>query len=176
MFDFLFSGWFWGLILVMVATGSIIKSILKINLSLFLIFILIMVIFFTINLFNLNNSASTTYFTSEEIIKVKNVSEINQYNCAFCNLTFDLTLLDISSLEYEEIEISNLMGKLKILINKSQKIKIQSRTFFGSAITPDEAKTILGNHIYFTSRYSEFNPYTTINMETIFGSTEVYEK
>lgn len=176
MFDFLFSGWFWGFILIMVATGSIIKSIFKVKFSLFLTFILIMVIFFIINLFNLNKSASSTYFSSDEIIKVKNISEINQYNCAFCNVTFDFTRLDISHSEFEQIEINNLMGKIKVLINKTQKIKILSRTFLGSGKNPDGVKTILGNHIYFTSRYSKSNPHTTLHLETIFGSTEVYEK
>lgn len=176
MFDFFFSGWFWGLVLVMAATGSIIKNIFKIKFSLFLIFILIAVIFFIANLFSNKNSDSITYVATDEIIKINDVSGVKYFNFAFSPTTIDLTLMNVLPSEYEEIEINNLMGKLRILINKSQKIKIQSKTFFGSTKSPDEIKTTLGNNVFFTSKYSKANPHITINIETIFGSTEIYEK
>ncbi|MGI8892623.1 MAG: LiaF domain-containing protein [Bacteroidia bacterium] len=175
MFDFLFSGWFWGFILLIFATGLIIKSVFKIRLSLFFIFLLVCLIFFTVNLITGNNSESVTYFASEKIVKLDDISELNIYNAIFCKITYDLTQLEATGPD-TKIEIKNLFGKTRILINKSQKVKVQSRSFFGSGITPDDTKTILGNHIYFTSRYSKNNPHLLIDTQNIFGSTEIYEK
>lgn len=138
--------------------------------------LVIIIIFLLYNLINSNGSHSVTFIATKEIIKVKELSEINKYNCAFCRVTFDLTLMETLPSEYEVIEINNLMGRLKILINKSRKIKIQSKTFLGATRSPDEVTTILGNNIYISTRYSKSNPYTTINLETIFGSTDAYEK
>lgn len=159
----------------MFATGLIIKSVFKIRLSLFWIFLFVCLIFFGVNIFTGNNTESAIYFASEKNVKIDDISEINNYNAVFSKITYDLTLLETTGSE-NKIVIKNLFGKTRILINKSQKVKVQSRSIFGSNITPDDNKTILGTHVYFTSRYSKNNPHLVIDTQNIFGSTEIYEK
>lgn len=176
MFDFLFTGWFWGVILIMLATGLIIKSVFKIRFSLFLMALVIVLIFFIVNFFSGSNSGRRTLIAAHRTVKINTISEINVYNNAFSNIVYDLTQLDAPPHETSVMEINNLMGKTRILINRSHRIKLETISFFGKSLTPDETKTIAGNHVYFTGRYSKANPHTLIKTKNIFGSTEIFEK
>jgi hypothetical protein len=176
MFDFLFTGWFWGVILIMVATGLIIKSVFRVRFSLLLMAMVIVLIFFIVNLFGGSSSDSVTFIIAKKTIKINTISEINTYNNAFSNIIYDLTQLDAPAAEISGLEINNLMGKTQILINRSHRIKLETRSILSASKTPDNIKTIAGNHVYFTGRYSKANPHTVIQIKTIFGSTDIFEK
>ena len=176
MFDFLFSGWFWGFILIIIGSGAILKNILKIRINLFFVFAVIVIIFFVFNLYYKKDYESVIFVATDEQVPIKEIFETSTFNNMFCDITYDLTQLDSNNPDLKLLEINNLLGSTRILINKSQKVKIESRSFFGSNTTPDEVNQVIGNHVYYTSRYTPANPHLFIAISNIFGKIEVFEK
>ena len=172
----LFSGFFWGVILIVIGILIIIRVFLKVNIPFIRILFSLLLIYIGVRIlmggFRLKSAGNTVVF-SESRIEVTELS--NEYNIIFGKGDIDLSKASPED-KGRRVKINTIFGRGEVKINPEMPVKIEIDCAFAEAKTPDGNQTFLGKYIYKTEKYSDDVNYLFIEADVVFGSLEIFNK
>jgi hypothetical protein len=188
--DFLFSGLFWGIILILCGISVIVRIVFNIHIPIFRIVLALILIYFGIRVLvggnwicshknwccssgNWNCSTGNgTVFGSSAMSVMSGKSE---YKVVFGSAAIDATA-EVSG-ESERISIKTVFGASKLTIASSVSTIIHVSTAFGETRLPDGNSVSFGESTYKNAAAKEGKmPMREIEVRVVFGSFVVVEK
>ena len=97
----------------------------------------------------------------------------NEYVTLFGEATLDLTAIDLSQKSIE-LKINTVFGRTKILVAKGTPLIVKSTAAFGNANVNNQKSSSFGDFDYKSDNADSGNT-LTLELSTVFGSTEVIE-
>lgn len=175
--EFLFSGVFWGILLIILGISAISKAVFNINLPFFRITFALIIIYIglcvLLNGFYFEREDNTVLFGDRHISTVDTTSDN-------LNVIFGRGMLDLSVLTLKDgvnrKEINVVFGQGDILIDRNMPVKVIVTSAFGSASVPDDNEVTFGKYTYVTPTYQEGGKYLEIQANVVFGQLNIINK
>ena len=170
--NFLFSGLFWGIIVIIIGISIILNSIFHLDIPIFKIVASLFFIYLGISIItnsSINKSdTKSTIFAESETQKPQG----NEYNTIFGS-----SKIDLSDLKLKDSFTSNtIFGSTIIYIDSKKPINIVASSAFGEIKMPNSNSVNFGEITYTTDTYNEKNNSINIKTSVVFGSVEIKEK
>lgn len=166
------NGAFWGIILILIGVGLLLKYVFNINFpvirTVFALLILYIGVRMLIGGWCKNTCTNDTIFSESSSTYTVGQKE---YNTVFSKGRLDLSSMQLN--ENTTIEVKVVFSDYEIKINPDLNYRIQSNTVFGNTSMPDNTNNSFGK---FEFRGKSFNmglPVLTINTNVVFGNLKV---
>lgn len=166
---FVFSGLFWGLLIILIGVSIIINVTFNIKLPLFRIIAALIFIFIGLSIlfkgFGPNKSNDVIFNKSELAYQ----SDNKEYNVIFGKGNIDLSSLKEVP-ENTTLEINCIFGEGDVILNTDIPVKLKIDSAFASAQAPDGNSITFGNYTYKTESFDTNKPYLKIKANVVFGA------
>jgi len=172
---FLFSGIFWGVVVVVLGLLLILKA-LGINIPIGKIFFGLLFVYIGISMI----------FWSFGGCRAKNRMMFNDYKIeadgsqADYNILFGRGDIDLSRLEVKDkdvkVKVSVVFGEGNIVLNPDVPAKMKITSAFGGALAPDGTNIAFGEYIYKNAKYKEGASALLVDVSVVFGGGKMTEK
>ncbi len=174
MRPFFFSGFFWGIIFILLGISAILKTF-NIYIPLFRVFFALFFIYIGISILTggtiFKHHHNTSFFSDTEINISNNLED--EYNIIFGQGTIDLTEISLDKNRY--IETNTIFGKGVIKIKSDTPIRIKVSSAFGSATLPNNNSITFGETQFKSKDLAEGENYVTIDANVVFGALEIIQ-
>lgn len=172
----LFSGFFWGVILIIIGLLIIIKVFLKLDIPFFRILFSLLIIYIGIKIliggFAIKTGGNLILF-GESTIEVTELGK--EYNIVFGKGVIDLSKAPTAE-RSRSMKINTVFGRGEVKIDPEMSIIVETNSVFAETITPDGNQTHFGKYTYKTEKYSKDTPHIRIEADVVFGSLEILDK
>lgn len=173
--NFLSSGLFWGLILVLLGLSVILKSVFHINIPLIKILLAILLIYWGITLL-----IGKTSHSSDDMIMFKNTKVNldhgqNEKTILFGSGVIDLTDITLSDGRYD-LDVNVIFGSGVVYIPENIPAVIKVSVVFGEGRFPNGSSEVFGDETFKTENFDKNQPYLNLNMDVVFGSGVIITK
>lgn len=167
---FVFSGVFWGLILVLLGLSMIIKIVFKIDLPIIRIVFAILLIYWGLKLlFGLSFQVKKDSDVVFNNANIEHVQAGKEYNVIFGRSNIDLRDFEFQN-ETSKVEINVVFGNGVIYLNPDLPAKIKIDAVFAEAKLPEKTVSVFGDFVYKTPAYVEGEPHLKLNIDVVFGN------
>jgi hypothetical protein len=175
---FLFSGIFWGSILILLGISVIIRIVFNVHVPLVRIVFALILIYFGIQVlvggtWCRSTCKSNTVLFGE--VKTEFTKDSNEYNIIFGKGSVSFTDSALAA-NNRRIKINTIFGAGEIKINPALPAVIKVSAAFSGAKMPDGAIISFGEYTYKTKSFSETAPFLRIDATVVFGGLEITEK
>lgn len=176
---FMFSGLFWGILLILIGIAIIIKVFFKVEIPIFRLFFAFFFLYLGVSIlidgfgpkkYISEDGESTVMFQETEITDEEIQKE---YNVIFGKSVINLTNIDLRN-ESREIHINTIFGASEIFIHPDLPVIIQAESAFGESKLPNGNSVAFGSAHYTSPNYRSDGFYLKIKASTVFGSTEFF--
>ncbi len=177
MEGFLFSGFFWGGILILWGLSIIINAVFHMNIPIFRIILAFIFVYIGLKMlwggyrFTGRSDKNTVIF-SESSMNYNELNENNEFNIIFGKSVIDLTGANIKN-NTVHVHISAIFGEGIVKINPEMPVRVIANAAFAGAFTPDESITSFGQHTYKSSGYKKEENHLEIEADTVFGGIRI---
>lgn len=173
----LFSGIFWGVIIVIIGIVVIINVIFGTKIPIIPLIIGLLLIYFGVKIITGTSWRRSPKSVIFEEKKIETTSPSGKYDVIFGRSVIDLTKTEIKE-GVSTVEINTVFGSSVIKIDPSMPIKIQASSAFGSGRLPDGNMVAFGEYTYKSDslKKSDAKNYLLIELHVVFGSAEVVTK
>ncbi len=166
---FVFSGLFWGLMVILIGVAIIVNVTFNLKLPLFRIIMAMFFIFIGISIllkgFGPNKSKDVIFNETDMTYSESN----KEYNIVFGKGNIDLSSM-AEVKENQVIEINCVFGDADVKINTKIPVKLKIDSAFASALTPDGNTITFGNYTYTSPSYDTNQPFLKIKANVVFGA------
>lgn len=171
---FLFTGIFFGTLLVLWGLSLIIETIFGISIPVVKIGFACLLIYAGLVLIKgmYEVHAQKSIFFSQETVKADKSTVQNYYKIVFGQGTIDLSEIADSSSDVVNVQIYTLFGKATLKINPNIPTVINATSVFSSVTFPDKTIISLGNYRYATGA-AETQPKVIVDATAVFSALEV---
>jgi predicted membrane protein len=175
--NFLFSGIFWGMVVILIGLIIIINVIFHTHIPIFSILFGLFFVWLGIRVLIGTNRPRTPQQAIFEEKKIETDSTSNKYD-----VVFGKGMIDLSGYKIKEggsrIEINTVFGSSEIKIDSTMPVKIRASSAFGSARMPDKSMVGFGENTYRSEvlKQTDTKNYLLIDLHVVFGSAEVSAK
>ena len=169
---FLFSGVFWGVVLIVLGLSVIINMVFHIHIPLFRILFALLVIYVGIRIlagggFHPFMPDKNTVMFGETTV---NELLLKQYNVIFGKGNFDLT--KAKPVE-GTVELNTIFGAVEVVLPAGVPAKVAADAVFAGAQLPDGSTVSFGSSVWKTPGYDESKPHISIKASVVFGGLAV---
>jgi len=171
------AGIFWGMLLIVIGLGIVIRIVFNINFPLFkfiiaffFIFIGIKILVGNFGMWHGKVDENTTIFSESRINGLQD--NFKEYNVIFGNSIIDLRDIDLSK-ESKEIKVNTIFAGTEIKIDDKTPVRIKADAAFASADLPKGNSAVFGTTKYESETFSSDTNYLYIKADVVFGSIEV---
>ena len=177
----LFDSMFWGLFLVLIGLLVILRDLFGFNIhSVWPIIWPIIIIYIGMGIiFNRRHRHDDSSDHDNDIVfsesEVKYQSGKSEYNTVFGKGEFDLSEVAPPKEGVLRIEVNTIFGTGTIRIKKSAAIKVKMTAVFGAGIFPNGNSVTLGESKYTTKAFKEGSGHILLEVNSIFGKTNIIE-
>lgn len=169
------AGIFWGVILVIIGLGIIIRVVFNIHfpifkflVAFFFIFIGLRILFGSFGLFRWEAKETDILFKEEQV----RPEDKKEYNVIFGSGEFDLRDIDLSQGNYQ-VKVNTIFGGTVIKVASNIPTRIEVDAVFAGAQLPKGNSAVIGSSLYTNEAYVEGDKYLYIKADVVFGSVEV---
>ncbi len=170
---FIFSGLFWGIILVIFGLTVIVKAVFNIDIPVFRIIFAVVLIYFGVKILVGNRTrishGNSIIFDKAKITSVKGE---NEYNIIFGSGDIDLTDIELTE-DKHFAEVNVVFGSGKIFIDKDIPVIIKATSVFADCQLPKGNSGFFGERIYKSDSYSRDDPALTLEVTVVFGNANI---
>lgn len=172
---FIFSGVFWGAILILLGISIILKSLLNINIPFFQLLIAFFFIYLGVSILAggvcWKRSPKTIVFEEREVEGKPH----ERYNVVFGRGEIDLSKI---SLEKGNVRVSvnTVFGSGVIKLNPQIPAEIKVSSVFAEARFPDGNSIFMGKYTYKTRDFKSEENYLVVDADVVFGALEIINK
>jgi hypothetical protein len=175
--EFLFSGLFWGIILILLGISIIIRIVFHVHVPIFRIVFALILIYLGIRVLTGGNwlcsQGNRTIFGSSNISLASGNSE---YKVIFGSTVIDATS-EAAGSGLERIFVKTVFGESKLIIASSVPTVVHANAAFGEARFPDGNSISFGESTYKNTAVKAGKaPVREIDAKVVFGSFVVVEK
>jgi predicted membrane protein len=175
---FIFSGVFWGSILILLGLSVIFRIVFNVHIPLFRVIFALVIIYFGIRILAggswcRGNCSSNTVFFNEARSDLTGDSK--EYNIVFGKGIVDLTDSSLV-LQKKRISITTVFGSGEIRVNHDVPAIVRVTSAFSGARMPDGNMISFGEYVYKTKSYSDKSDFVRIDAKVVFGSLEISER
>lgn len=169
---FIFSGVFWGAILILLGISIILRSLLHINIPVFQLLIAFFFIYIGISIlsrgFYYKKSPKTIVFEEREVEGKPH----EKYDVIFGRGEIDLSKV---SLEKGNVRVSvnTVFGSGVIRLNPQIPAEIIVSSVFAEAKFPDGNSIFMGRYIYRTKEFKKEENHLIVDADVVFGALEI---
>ncbi len=171
------AGLFWGLILILIGIGIVIRVVFNIDfpvvkflVAFFFIFIGIKILVGNFDFRKGNTNDNTTIFGESKVVGIE--GDHKEYNVIFGSSIIDLRDIDLSG-GSKEIEINTIFGGTILKIDDKTPVKIKAEAVFGNAELPNGNTATFGTNRYESESFSKDSSYLYVKADVVFGSLKV---
>jgi predicted membrane protein len=175
---FLFSGIFWGSILILLGISVIIRIVFNVHVPLVRIVFALILIYFGIRVLMGGSWCRSTCSTNTVLfseVKTEFTKDSNEYNIIFGKGSVSFTDSALAA-KNRRIKVNTIFGAGEIKINPALPAVIKVSSAFSGAKMPDGAIISFGEYTYKTKAFSENAPALRIDATVVFGALEITEK
>lgn len=170
--NFIFSGLFWGILVILIGISIILNSVFHLNIPIFKIFFALFFIYLGISMITGTNTGhkdeKTAIFTELKDIKPTQ----NEFNTIFASTNIDLKDLKRA----EEFRSNTVFGSTTITIDSKKPIKIIASSAFGEIKLPNKDTANFGEITYTTKSYKDDKNSIVVYTSVVFGGVEIKEQ
>jgi predicted membrane protein len=170
------AGLFWGLILILIGIGIVIRVVFNIDFPVVKFLIAFFFIFIGIKIlvgnfdFRKGHGDNTTIFGESKIVGLQ--GDQKEYNVIFGSSVIDLRDIDLTE-GSKEIEINTIFGGTVLKIDDKTPVKIKAEAVFGNAELPNGNSATFGSNRYESESFNKDTSYLYIKTDVVFGSLKV---
>jgi len=171
------AGLFWGILLILVGLGIVIRVVFNIDFPLIKFIIAFFFIFIGIKLlvgnFNFGQGEideDTTIF-SERVVHGLDENH-KEYNIIFGSSIIDLRDVDLTK-GSKEIKINTIFGSTVLKLDKNTPVKIKAEAAFASAKLPNGNTAAFGTGHFENDSFQKDTNHIYIKGDVVFGSIEI---
>jgi predicted membrane protein len=183
---FVFSGLFWGSLLILVGIAIIIKVVFKIDIPIVRLFFAFFFIYLGISVLvgGFSSKKAGTIAFDDSTIDAEMDFKIEEgetpkkkrdYNIIFGKGTIDLSKIPLADKNIK-VEVNTIFGQSDVYIDPDMPIIIEASSAFAGMRMPDGDSLAFGNKNYFTKSFSKEEPYIKIEANVVFGAMRLIEK
>lgn len=169
---FIFTGIFWGVVLILVGLAVIINVVFGIKIPIFRTIFALFLIYLGIQMLTglsfWNKSKKSVVF-EEKTIEVTIASD--KYDVVFGKGEIDLTGIELKD-QSVRVEINTVFGGSVVKINPAIPTKIIASSVFGGTHLPDDNMVAFGQYTYKTENFKEAEKHLLIRATVAFGGME----
>lgn len=174
------TGLFWGILLILIGFGLIIKVVfnvdfplLKILFALFIVYIGLKLLFGSFNIdFNFKGGDKDVIFSESYF---NDIDDREEYNIIFSKGGFDLRDFELKPGK-NKLKVNTIFAGTKIILPKEMPVRIKAESVFGSSRLPDGSSSGFGSTYYTSENYDETKDHLIIYTDVVFGSIEIVTK
>jgi len=173
---FLFSGIFWGIVLILLGVSIVINIIFGIHIPLFRIICALVLIYLGVRLLigrSVWKCGNDNVVMTEGTIKADAAGRA--YNVVFGKGDVDLRDIQVKDKE-TRVELSCVFGQSFVRIDPAVPAEIKASSAFGAARFPDGNTVAFGTRVYRTKSYREGAPHLAVNASVVFGEMNIIEE
>lgn len=182
---FIFSGIFWGLVLILIGLSIIIRIVFNIDIPVFQIIIGLLLIYLGLQIV-FGSSFLIPRRLDRSVIRVskrvagerweREVKSVQNKDGKTYNIIFSTGNIDLSAIgeikENVSVSINVVFASAVVWPNPNIPASIKSSTVFGKTVLPDKTVSFFGDS-YSDTETERDQPVMFIEINTVFGSTEV---
>jgi hypothetical protein len=173
--DFLFGGFFWGIVLVLLGVSMILKVVFHLDIPVFRLVVAGVLIFLGVRLLlgmshgGAGAPRNTVLFGEGDL---GSAPADREYSVVFGKGILDLKGLDPAT-RTEALEFVTVFGEGTLRVDPAVPTKVTMTAAFGGARAPDGAQTAFGTYVYRTPGLREDAPFLDVRATVVFGSLAV---
>lgn len=180
MESFIFSGIFWGVVVILFGVSIIINAVFNVHIPFFRILIAIFFIYIGIMVlsggFRFSGKADqNTVLFSEGTMQYTGDSKNREFNVIFGKGTTQFTQVNLTN-GNNMVKVNSIFGEAVIEIDPSLPIMIRVNAAFGAAYLPDQTVTSFGEYTYKTPSYGKDKKNLEIQASVVFGAIRFVER
>ena len=171
------AGLFWGVLLILIGLGIVIRVVFNINfpimkfiIAFFFIFIGIKLLIGNFNFRHGHSDGNTTIFSESKTYGMD--EDYKEYNIIFGSSIIDMRDIDFSS-KSKEIKINTIFGGSVLKIDEDTPVKIKADAAFGNADLPNGNTAAFGTAKYESETFSKDTNYLFVKVDVVFGDFKV---
>ena len=173
---FLFSGLFWGVMLVLFGASMILRAMFNLDIPIFRIVFALVIIYFGVKLLvgrqAFKGEGNFSMFRSSDVTTSESGGE---YNVIFGQSNIDLSNVDISE-SSKKVNVDVIFGSGNLLIDPQIPMKLKISTVFADCKLPHRNINFFGDSDYNTPAFVEGENYLLLNIDVVFGNVVIVEK
>ena len=173
--DFLFSGLFWGVLLIVIGIIVIIKIVFKIEIPVIRIAFALILIFLGIRVL-LGHGTFSQKKESNILFGESRFEDDGreEYNVVFGKGIFDLSRTAVGGTR--TIKYSTVFGASVIILDPDTPLIVRADSAFAGASFPDGSTVAFGSYTYRSRTYDESKPHLVLKADVVFGGLEIRNK
>ncbi len=167
--NFMFSGLFWGLMLILIGLSVILKSVFHINLPIVRIIFALILIYWGVTLLSnkksKDNDETIMFKDSSILIEEAESEKTIIFGSGKINLS-DIILTD----ENYHLKVNVIFGSGVVYVPKDFPAIIKVSAVFGEGRLPDGSTEVFGDSVYKSPDYDRSIPHLILDLDVVFGS------
>lgn len=175
---FLFSGLFWGIVVVFIGVSIIVKAVFKIDIPVFRIIFGLLLLYWGVRiLFGVHGSdrhgnTRSAVFSEGQAAPVDAVAK--EYSTVFGSFQLDLRRLKLRG--ETRVKASAVFGSMKVVVPDGVALQIKADGVFAGVEFPEGRGSSFGSSSYLSPDYSAATNKLFLEVDTVFGSMEILRK
>jgi len=173
---FLFSGLFWGVMLVLLGASMILKAMFNLDIPIFRIVFALVIIYFGVKLLvgrqAMRSDGDYSMFKKTNVSIKENGGE---HSVVFGQSNIDLTNIDVTE-KSKQVNVDIVFGSGTILIDPEIPVKLKISTVFADCKLPNRDINFFGDSSFETPSYIEGDNYLLLKVDVVFGNAVIIEK
>jgi hypothetical protein len=170
--SFVFSGLFWGAIVVLIGLTIILNGVLGVRIPIIRIVFGLLLIYWGISLLlglSFRRASGATVFSETEL---KSSEASGKQDVVFGKTTIDLTGIQLKP-GVNRYEVNTFFGASIIRLNPATPAKVVVSSAFGGVRMPDGSNVAFGENMWRSPTLKEDSAYLYIKVAVVFGGTEI---
>ena len=172
---FIFNEVFWGVFLILLGLGVILKVLFNLNIPMFRLAVSFFLIYLGIRILmggTVVEKGKNIILFENSTITVENFA--NPYNIIFSHGVLDLRGVKLGE-KTEKVQINTVFGASILKVNPELPLKIVVNSAFAGAKMPNGNVITMGKYIYLSKKFTENDKYLEMEVNVVFGGLEIID-
>ncbi len=172
----LFSGLVWGTFFILLGLSIILKYSLHVDIPVIRLFVAFFLIYLGLKV--ILDGFSKEVPSPNVVLgegHLKAAPKDGEYNVLFGKGVIDLTEIGLKDNDLS-VEANTIFGSSTIKVKSDLPLLVRANTAFGNARLPDGNTAAVGTYVYQSKAFKNGRPHLTLNLNVVFGNSEVVEQ
>jgi predicted membrane protein len=172
------SGLFWGIVLILIGLGIVIRIVFNIDLPIFKLLVAFFFIWLGLRIMLGDRGNLHFHATKNDVVFNENsFKEFNNENKEY-NVVFGKAIYDFRELEIKDkttIHLHTIFGGAEIKLKRGTAYRIKAESVFGGIKLPNGNTSVFGTTNYKSENFNADSAHLFIKAEIVFGGIELQE-
>jgi hypothetical protein len=172
---FMFTGLFWGIVLMLLGMSVILNGVFHIHIPLFRIIMGVVIIYFGFKVMLGNQwhgHGQHALFSDVRVDATMNNGK--EFNVIFGKGDIDFSNIELT--ETRKVKVNTIFGGTILKISPQLPLKIIVSAVFSGANLPDGNMVSFGDYTYQSENFSDGTPYLEIDANVVFGGLDIIQE